>query len=149
MGLWYSSRPDRYRLPAPKTHTKIMKSVCKNCSCEFSYKSSSTGAFCGLICSRENRRKENYQKFLNGEITTRKYLKEYLIKIHGRLCMICKNTEWMGQEIPLELDHIDGNAGNCTPENLRNLCPNCHAQTPTHKARNKGNGRGSRGLPWY
>ena len=26
-------------------------------------------------------------------------------------------------------------------ENLRLLCPNCHAQTPTYKAKNKGNGR--------
>lgn len=41
---------------------------------------------------------------------------------------------------PLEIDHIDGNAGNCRPENLRVLCPNCHALTPTWKALNKGKG---------
>lgn len=30
----------------------------------------------------------------------------------------------------LELDHIDGNNQNWTRENLRILCPNCHAMTP-------------------
>jgi 5-methylcytosine-specific restriction endonuclease McrA len=52
----------------------------------------------------------------------------------------------MDQEIPLELDHVDGNAGNNQIENLRVLCPNCHAQTPTAKGKNRGNGRKTRGL---
>lgn len=79
----------------------------------------------------------------------RGHIRDQLVKIYGWKCMICENTEWMGKPIPLELDHKDGNAGNNFPENVRNLCPNCHAQTPTHKAKNKGNGRGSRGLPKY
>lgn len=35
-----------------------------------------------------------------------------------------------------EIDHIDGDAENCRPSNLRILCPNCHALTPTFRARN-------------
>jgi hypothetical protein len=42
----------------------------------------------------------------------------------------------MGRPIPLELDHIDGHHWNNSLDNLRLLCPNCHAQTPTYKARN-------------
>lgn len=46
--------------------------------------------------------------------------------------------------IPLELDHIDGDHENNVEGNLRLICPNCHAQTPTYKNKNKGRGRESR-----
>jgi predicted HNH restriction endonuclease len=44
----------------------------------------------------------------------------------------------MGQPIPLEIDHIDGNPENSARENFRLVCPNCHAQTPTYRGRNIG-----------
>ena len=46
-------------------------------------------------------------------------------------CLHCQNTTWLGKPIALELDHIDGGTSNNVRENLRALCPNCHAQTPT------------------
>ncbi|MEO5692127.1 MAG: HNH endonuclease signature motif containing protein [Usitatibacter sp.] len=36
----------------------------------------------------------------------------------------------------LELDHIDGDHLNNALCNLRLLCANCHAQTPTYRGRN-------------
>lgn len=53
----------------------------------------------------------------------------------------CGRATWLGKPIPLEMDHVDGNSDHNTEENLRLLCPNCHALTPTHKGRNRGNGR--------
>jgi 5-methylcytosine-specific restriction endonuclease McrA len=60
------------------------------------------------------------------------------------ICESCKNTEWLGEPIPLELEHKDGNSENHARENLELLCPNCHSLTPTYKGRNRGNGRHSR-----
>lgn len=53
-------------------------------------------------------------------------------------CEGCGHTQWEGQPIPLELDHIDGDRTNNRLENLRLLCPNCHALTPTYRGRNIG-----------
>jgi len=46
--------------------------------------------------------------------------------------------------IPIELEHIDGNSENNLLTNLKLLCPNCHSLTPTYKALNVGNGRHKR-----
>lgn len=51
-------------------------------------------------------------------------------------CSSCGRTEWIDQPIPLELDHIDGDRTNNTFTNLRLVCPNCHALTPTYRGRN-------------
>lgn len=51
-------------------------------------------------------------------------------------CECCGNTEWMGQPIPLELHHIDGNRYNNTIENFQFLCPNCHAFTDSYRGKN-------------
>jgi len=57
------------------------------------------------------------------------------IKTHQ--CECCGITEWNGQPAPLELDHINGINYDNRLENLRLLCPNCHAQTETYRGKNK------------
>lgn len=39
----------------------------------------------------------------------------------------------------LEIDHIDGDSTNNIEENLRVVCPNCHALSSTYRGRNVGN----------
>jgi hypothetical protein len=52
-------------------------------------------------------------------------------------CECCGLNEWLGEPIPLELDHINGDHYNNILENLKILCPNCHAKTPTYRGKNK------------
>ena len=59
-----------------------------------------------------------------------------IIEEVGGKCEKCFNSIWIDQPIALELDHIDGNADNNKRENLRILCPNCHAQTETYRGKN-------------
>ena len=67
--------------------------------------------------------------------------KRRLLKEIGHKCQECGLTEWRGKQAPICLDHIDGNPENNSLDNLRLICPNCHAQTDTYKAKNTGSGR--------
>lgn len=54
-------------------------------------------------------------------------------------CVKCGVSEWQGNPINLELDHINGVNTDHRLDNLRWLCPNCHSQTPTYAFRNRAN----------
>lgn len=82
----------------------------------------------------------------SGLVHSRPILRKWLISKFGAKCAICAIEKWLGQPAPLEIDHMDGNPTNDLPDNLRMVCPNCHAMMPTSKGRNRGNGRTVRGL---
>ena len=65
------------------------------------------------------------------------------------ICDICRceqydlvegKWQWNGATLDLEVDHIKPRRSNEDDrvENLRLLCPNCHAQTSTYSAKSKG-----------
>ena len=51
-------------------------------------------------------------------------------------CKICGISDWQGQKLTLEIDHINGDPKDNRLENVRLLCPNCHSQTPNCNSKN-------------
>lgn len=87
----------------------------------------------------------------NSEIATattygaKTWVKKFLVALYGDQCQQCGFNERRpdGASI-IQMDHIDGNCTNNLKENLRLLCPNCHAMTETYGSRNRGSGRAHR-----
>lgn len=74
-----------------------------------------------------------------GSELLRRYLHHYELKEYKCSTSNCGLTEWHGEHITLELDHINGIRKDNRLQNLRWLCPNCHSQTPTFRGYNKSN----------
>lgn len=55
-------------------------------------------------------------------------------------CEKCGISEWLGETAPLELHHINGDSRDHRFENLKILCPNCHAQTDNYRKNQKNEG---------
>jgi len=75
---------------------------------------------------------------IRGSIYNSNKLRLRLIRerVFEPVCANCRLATWMGSPIPLEVDHQDGDRLNNELSNLRLLCPNCHALTPTYRGRN-------------
>lgn len=67
--------------------------------------------------------------------------RQFLLRTRPHQCAVCTLSEWQGRPIPLEVDHINGDASDNRADNLRLICCNCHALTPTYRGRNRGRGK--------
>lgn len=80
----------------------------------------------------------DYSVFRKG-IKFNSRMRKPLIHLRGHKCEHCKNTEWLGKPIPLEVHHIDGDDMNNEMDNLALVCPNCHALTDNYRGKNSAN----------
>ena len=124
--------PLENKMPKPKIHPRIYN--CIHCATENEWTTKKNNKFCNHSC-QQNYRWINETKPLieSGKKDTNnlRALLKYVRERDGYKCKICDLTNWQGNPISLDLDHIDGNNKNNFPSNLRLLCPNCHRQTPT------------------
>lgn len=116
--------------------------LCKQCGNKgWSYKS----IYCSRACERIFETKEQDKFFLSGTFSgSSGTLRKILLRLRGHRCEQCDLEIWLEQKIPLDVDHIDGNSENNASTNVRLLCKNCHALTPTFGSKNLGNGRSKR-----
>jgi hypothetical protein len=65
-------------------------------------------------------------------------LKNQLLKLGYKehVCEMCGGLEWLGEKIPLELHHVNGNRFDNRIENIQLLCPNCHSFTDNYRGKN-------------
>lgn len=89
----------------------------------------------------DKRKKTWNEKIMGADYSTLSFdrLRARIILEQNGKCKKCTLSEWMGEPLPLELEHIDGNHHNNERINIEALCPNCHSLTPTWRGRNQRN----------
>lgn len=141
-GIRYKLDSEGNRLYPKRLRKRFLsKNICK-CGNIVAY-----GAkYCSQKCDIDARRNIKIAQLLDGKINGEGTLRKYVLLVKPHQCEICKNTEWMGDPIPLTLDHINGRAHDNTYENLRLICPNCDRKLPTYGNKNKNSDRKDRYL---
>lgn len=109
--------------------------------------------FCSIQCQKDYEYEQYIIRWLDkkesglrGKYSLSRHIKRYMLEKAGYKCERCgwnERNPYTGN-IPLEIEHIDGNYLNNSPDNLVVLCPNCHSLTGTYKGANKGYGRKDR-----
>ena len=129
------------------------KKYCPVCKKEIPY----DNKFCSVKCAQKHHRDEYIERWKNGLengirgkkwIDVSEHIKTYLFEKYNSKCARCGWGEVnpFTNKIPLEIEHIDGNALNNKEENLILICPNCHSLTATYRGANKG--KGARNIKW-
>lgn len=102
--------------------------------------------YCSSQCKVQYEEEQQVKKWQNGEEqgccsdgSLKNFVRNYLLKKNNYKCEECgfnKINTFTNRSI-LQIHHIDGNCFNNKEENLKVLCPNCHALTENYGSRNK------------
>jgi hypothetical protein len=115
---------------------------CLHCNKEMFFRKNTANKYCTNKCQKDYEGNAKVQSWLDGKTQpTLSIVRRYLNESRGYNCEVCKISEWNGNKLVLEVDHIDGDSKNNHPSNFRFICPNCHSQTSTYKGANRGKGR--------
>ena len=113
---------------------------CKECGAI-----TSNSKYCSRKCFRDSENQKIEEIIEKGEYVTvngwSNTLKKYVIKKRGHRCEHCDNSKWLGEAIPLNLHHKNGDAMDNNLSNLELVCLNCHGLTPNYGAKNKNSTR--------
>lgn len=123
-----------------------MKYNCEHCNKEFKRRPCRNPVYCSVQCQTDKIFLTRYTEWIidkhNPQVKQMNgFLRRAIIHRDSYKCSECGVSEWNNKPITLEVEHKDGKWDNNTSSNLCLLCPNCHSQTPTFRAKNKGNGR--------
>lgn len=120
-------------------------------SCDFCGKpinSRRVKRYCDSTCAAGPRRagQAEVDAWLAGELPghtgasckLKPWVRDWVLARANYSCEVCGWSErHPDDDRPLvEVDHVDGDAENTRPDNLKVLCPNHHAMTSTHRRRN-------------
>lgn len=137
-------------IKAKRCYTLRMMSSCLHCNEPF------TNRWQAKYCSNKCQHDYQYRVFIElwktgskdsmRKVATKnvsRHLKRYLIETNGEKCSECgwNKKHPTTKRVPLEVDHIDGNADNNEESNLRIICPNCHSLTVHFRNLNRTRGR--------
>ena len=109
--------------------------------CEECGKITDNAKFCSRGCFNACERKKveaiieaGLYKMSSSEDT---FLRRYVIRKRGHKCESCERTKWMGQKIPIDLHHKNGDSEDHHLTNLALICLNCHGLTDNFGRKNK------------
>ena len=114
-----------------------------------------TYIYCSNKCQAEKQYQTYIKKWKAGKVTglkitgiVSKPIKRYLRNKFGNKCCVCGWSEVnkITGLVPLVADHINGDWRDNKENNLRLICPNCDALSPTYANLNRGNGRAGRAI---
>lgn len=122
---------------------------CLNCG---SVKKWAYYKYCSNKCQRDDIYKQYIARWKSGlesgikGITTKilsGHIRRYLFEKYNNKCSICgwDKVHLITKIVPLEVNHINGDANDNKEENLQLICPNCHSLTSNFRNLNKGKGR--------
>lgn len=129
-GAWFCSR-----ICYSTWRTANVSGVCLECMGPY-VATRSDRKYCSRKCSNEARRGIKYKVGNGGRMEVLDRIRAMLAERDGYRCgsIDCPSPEpiWKGKPLKIQVEHIDGNRKNNSPENLMFLCPNCHTQTVTY-----------------